>query len=488
MIGLLRLAPVLLLLGGIMVPVAAAAQASPPKPDACQPRTDAVYLQRAFAENYGIFRQKEVDWDAVSRVYARQLHDMTDCARAFALIGEWLQTLNDHHVFVWNGDAIVRSGTVTEADTGKFSLGLVRATYLQQAATLDSGRFVYGWVGERIGYIHLSDFYSDPDTDAARADTALLALGDARGIILDVRNHGGGYDRTAQLIASRFADRRRLYQQSRIRVGPAPEAFSAPRHWQLEPLAEGRESRPTIVLTGPHSMSAAENFVLAMRVLPNVLIVGERTAGVFADIYTDHLPGGWQFAVPYTEHLDHLGRSWEGVGLIPDVLVSNSANEVAEGRDRTLELARKLLLQGLPAGAGDVASAALARPAAAAMLARRLRQDGVAAMQAADALRSDSAMFPGVESEYLEQARMLEREGRIAEALALAQYAARTFLQPWRSHEALAVMHARLGAHAAAAVEYRMALEVLPDHNAMLQRRAARIREQLESMTSPRQR
>lgn len=98
-----------------------------------------------------------------------------------------------------------------------------------------------------------------------------------------------------------------------------------------------------MLLTDRTSVSAAENFALAMRVLPHVTVIVDFTSGCFADVYGDRLPNGWQFGCSYKLFLDHTGFCWEGIGVPADSRQTNTKQDLENGRDRVMDLAIALL-------------------------------------------------------------------------------------------------------------------------------------------------
>ena len=106
-------------------------------------------------------------------------------------------------------------------------------------------------------------------------------------------------------------------------------------------------TKPIVLVVNSRSISAAENFALAIRAVPQATIVGETTAGAMADIVTRVLPNGWQTTVPINLFRDVNGVSWEGAGITPDLWVKNERSEVASGTDRALQVALDFLRAGV---------------------------------------------------------------------------------------------------------------------------------------------
>ena len=200
-------------------------------------------------------------------------------------------------------------------------------------------------LADSIGYIYLSEFgINNPRPTIAALDSALAYFDGARAMILDIRDNRGGSDLTGQLILNRFADARRHYMSMKARALASHESFLPPVEWYMQPATDARRfTGPVAVLTNRRSISAADNFILGARLLPQVTIVGDVTAGAFADVNRETLPNGWKLDFPLNTTVDARGTCWEGAGLPPDVWIVNEPAAVAAGSDRVLTLARGLL-------------------------------------------------------------------------------------------------------------------------------------------------
>ena len=86
-------------------------------------------------------------------------------------------------------------------------------------------------------------------------------------------------------------------------------------------------------------MSAAERAVMAFKTLPNLVHMGDTTNGAHSTKIPRELPNGWIYTV-VTQQIEFFdGKSYEGIGLIPDILVENTAEEMSAGQDKALEAA-----------------------------------------------------------------------------------------------------------------------------------------------------
>jgi len=171
----------------------------------------------------------------------------------------------------------------------------------------------------------------------------LAQLADVRALIIDVRDNPGGQRSNLEAVASRFTDRGRTYAFTRVRDGPRHDDLSPPEPQVLSPDGPRRFTGPVAVLTNRKSVSTAEGFVLAMRALPGVSIVGDSTEGGAGNPVTRELPNGWAYRFPFMTWYAPDGTTFEEIGLTPDLWVRGSAEELAAGRDAVLDTALAVL-------------------------------------------------------------------------------------------------------------------------------------------------
>ena len=131
-----------------------------------------------------------------------------------------------------------------------------------------------------IGYIVIRSF-----SDAATADAfdiALASLRDAAGLIIDVRENGGGDTAVARPIMGRFIRERTAYAIMRRRAGAG---MSAPWTEYVDPKGPFTYSKPVVVLTSHWSASMAEGFPMGMRDIGRATVVGTKMMGLGAAVF-----------------------------------------------------------------------------------------------------------------------------------------------------------------------------------------------------------
>jgi tetratricopeptide (TPR) repeat protein len=391
-------------------------------PAARDPEQNFEYLWNALDRNYAQFGVKHVDWDALYRVYRPRVTPETSDGELWDIMLAMMRHLNDSHVCLSDEARRICVGLVDELERDDFSLDLVRSKYLQGESTdaLD-GSFTYGWLPGGIGYLHIADFKDGADATVAAIDEFLAEFARADAIILDVRNNPGGTGAVANLVADRFADRKRQFMRSRVRYGRSHDDLDSLYYRHVEPRGAVQFTGPTILLTHRFTESAADIFVLAMRVLPHVTVVGDFTAGAFSSQYPDALPNGWTLWVAFKVMWDHMGICWDGIGVPPDLRIKNTKEDVGAGVDRVLEFAIDLLEKGDPIPQEEAGSLANLKTSLVAEFAKKLEAEGLEAALAeldrARRTKDDTHFLAG--DEIIQQANRYARTGQNDAAIAI---------------------------------------------------------------------
>ena len=186
-----------------------------------------------------------------------------------------------------------------------------------------NGQVDWGRIGP-IGYINVRGMAGFTASENPREDveaihavlsSVLTELEDCDGIILDITLNSGGYEEVQMAISSHFVDEPRL-----AFVKLALDAEGAePQSFYLFPAVGKRYLGPVSLVTSDFTVSAGEDFTLAMRELPHVTHRGARTRGAFSDMLEKRLPNGWTLTLSNEAYLDLDGRNLEGIGVEPDV-------------------------------------------------------------------------------------------------------------------------------------------------------------------------
>ena len=96
---------------------------------------------------------------------------------------------------------------------------------------------------------------------------------------------------------------------------------------------------PVAILVDGLSGSASEVFAAGLRDLGRARVFGSPTEGEALASMIDRLPNGDVFLYAVGDYVSAAGQPLEGVGVIPDVVVTPTREALLEGRDEVLQAA-----------------------------------------------------------------------------------------------------------------------------------------------------
>ena len=203
-------------------------------------------------------------------------------------------------------------------------------------------------VADPFVYINITGFSSD--RAAREFDAKLNEIKQSQGLILDVRQNGGGSTRHGYAIVSRLI--KETIPGSHWR---SPKHIAAYKAWgrdvqwqegdhgRIEPHKSIHYGGPVVVLTGPGTVSAAEDFVVAFQTSGRGKVIGQKTNGSTGQPLRVQLPGGGSARICTKRDTYPDGRDFVGIGCIPDIEIEPARRDVAAGRDPVLEEAVEVL-------------------------------------------------------------------------------------------------------------------------------------------------
>jgi C-terminal processing protease CtpA/Prc len=198
----------------------------------------------------------------------------------------------------------------------------------------DSIGYVYGLINGDIIYLYFT-FIAD---NLPILDDVLAAYPNAKGLIIDLRHSYGGDFTWAFQYFSRFTDQDRLVFSSATKNGPGHDDYEPWYDWYLEP--DGTYFNKKIVfLTDRYTISASERATMALKVLPNSIQIGDTTNGAHSTMIGRELPNSWYFSLGPQKIVFADGKTYEGIGMIPDIVVHNSESNLNAGIDDQLDRA-----------------------------------------------------------------------------------------------------------------------------------------------------
>lgn len=321
----------------LLVPFALAACVSEEEYDDT-PQGNFEALWRIMDEHYCFFTEKGIDWDSIHAVYKPQFNSGMSESQQLEVLGNMLAELRDGHVNLFASFDYSRYWGFHENYPKNYSDSLVRA-YLGTDYRISNG-MRYRVLDDNIGYLRVSTF--ENTIGAGNLDEILLYFQPCLGLIIDLRDNGGGMLTSAETLAARFTDKEMLVGYMRHKTGKGHDDFSSLEKQTLKPGKGIRWHKPVVVLVNRSVFSAANEFVKYMRHFPEVTIVGDRTGGGAGLPFSSELPNGWSIRFSACPIYDTDLRSTEN-GMEYDVSVGLSASDISRGTDSMIEKAREII-------------------------------------------------------------------------------------------------------------------------------------------------
>ena len=341
-------------------------------------------LWQTFDRHYAFFDQRGVDWDFVYEEFRPTITKNTTSRELADVFETMMERLGDAHVSLYaNDDDIVSVGTRlgdrlrrecketrgTACNVNRYINDrylnverIQKQNYLKgKARTAFAGGAFWGQISRSTGYIRLdgmeglaSGHYSagsDLRALEKMLDHMLEDIGHLPSMIIDVRFNGGGHDTVSVAIANRFADQRRVFGSKRPFL-KGDQIMT--QDLVILPSDRAQYDGKVAVLMSSETASAAEIFVMAMRALPNVTLIGTATEGILSDELYRTLPNGWEFSLSNEIYLTHDHQLFEATGVPPDVEIPFLLPyDLENGVDQGIETALVILAEKTGSESGN---------------------------------------------------------------------------------------------------------------------------------------
>jgi hypothetical protein len=293
-------------------------------------------------ENYCFFDYKQIDWEAVYVKYSMQINESTDERELFQILSSMTQELQDGHVNMISKYYFSSYEGWFQNYPANFNWSIIQNYYRDGERSGDYDEIRYALLSDnQIGYIYYGSF--NESILESELNKIFETFKDCKGLIVDVRDNGGGSLTNSDRLASRFLDTKTLCGYIQHKTGKGHNDFSEPYPLYLEPSRGDLWLKPVIVLTNRRCFSAANNFVSKMRVLPNVQTLGGSTGGGSGFPFTSELPNGWRVRFSTSPILD-INKQHTEFGIEPDIPVTLTSEDVEKQKDTLIESAIQLLL------------------------------------------------------------------------------------------------------------------------------------------------
>ncbi|MGL4993201.1 MAG: S41 family peptidase [Bacteroidales bacterium] len=295
-------------------------------------------LWETLDSRYCFFSYKSVDWRDVKEKYRSGLDTCYTKEQLFYLFGSMLSELKDGHVNLYSSFDIARYWNWFEDYSENYYEDITKK-YLGKNYSITGG-LRYTTLRDSIGYVRYASFSSG--ISHSGIDAIFSRFSNSPGIIIDVRHNGGGSLSYAEILASRFFEKTTRVGYIQHKTGKGHDDFSSPMDINITPYSGKIWEKPVVVLCNRNSYSATNFFVMVMRQLPNVTIVGDRTGGGSGLPFSSELPIGWGVRFSASPILNEIGEHTE-FGIEPDINVAFTEEDRIDRIDPIIESAINIL-------------------------------------------------------------------------------------------------------------------------------------------------
>ncbi len=290
---------------------------------------------------YCFVEEKGVDWDWIYGAYKPAIQKISEQGMysdtLFYTLASMLNHLKDGHVNLYSHFDVSRSREWYAGYPILFDSDILyNEHYLDLDYRIAGGLHYTVLAGGKVGLIRYDSFSGS----IGLMPVVLASLRNCEGLILDVRNNGGGYITNALDMASYFFSENRTVGYQSHKQGEGHFDFSP-----LEPMkveANLQWEKPVVILMDRQSYSATNLFVSAMREADNALLVGCQSGGGGGVPLSYELPNGWLLRFSSVKMYDSQKVSIED-GILPDVSLTWDSTLI--DKDPLIEYAVKRLLE-----------------------------------------------------------------------------------------------------------------------------------------------
>lgn len=338
---------------------------------------------KKMESRYSFWDIDTTNWDLVYLRYkplfdSLDINKESDNRQAFQYFSEMAAPLLDKHFSITFSNSFLSNFIIYPSYEEKHRAGFFPVSYLaidttyldtdysfgNDERTVINGKPAYavcGTIGREIiyfscNYFHLYDYYTSSQGNAIRPVLNqlfnLLSRHDLKGIILDLRNNPGGDIQDLNFLVGHLTTVKHAFGFSKYKIGNSPLDFTPWMESFINPVSGAVDFKKSkIVLTDRYSASLSELVTMAVRSLPNSIVVGDTTWGATAFIADDALYNAGSFEVKDFMKVTAASGAfryvnnvvYEGVGFPPDIQIPYVSTPPNSRKDASLEKAIEII-------------------------------------------------------------------------------------------------------------------------------------------------
>lgn len=298
------------------------------------------YLWTIADEYYSFFDVKNVDWDEVYTRYDAQIDTDTPSDTLFDILANMMNELKDGHV-----------NLVSKYNISNFDISLLGPENIDTRVLYEyylseryrTGPFTHTFLHQdSIAYIRYDSFSNSFDAD--QLNFIFKRYENTQGLILDLRQNGGGNVNNVFSILYRICGTEEVMYHTIIKSGPDHDEFSEASVVSSSPVtSDSVYTGPVVVLIDRGSFSASSFFALCTKAFDNITLMGDTTGGGLGIPNGGQLPNGWTYRFSISRTLTPAGDNYEN-GVPPEIVSILDPAQTAQGIDNVIEDAVNYLI------------------------------------------------------------------------------------------------------------------------------------------------
>ncbi len=304
------------------------------------------YLWNQVDQNYTFFDVKGIDWDSVREVYRPKVNDDIGRDSLFRVCAAMLNTLRDGHTNLISGFDVSHNDSVYYKMCAEKNIDedVVFLNYLT-VNHHTTGSFTHNAIRDgKVAYLRYSSFSNDINESVLKY--LVNYYKSCNGIILDLRQNGGGSLSNVSELLGIFDNHKQLLYQTQVKSGPEHDAFKDAEtvYAADSSVLDNPYTKPVAVLIDRGSFSATSFFAICTMAYDNIKLFGDYSGGGLGIPNGGMLPNGWVYRFSATRTLANDGNNYEN-GVPPDVQVILDPACTAQGIDNVIEVAADWIMQ-----------------------------------------------------------------------------------------------------------------------------------------------
>ncbi len=297
-------------------------------------------LWTTLDQHYCFFDYKNaeygLDWEKVRQKYLPAISERMTQKQLYEVLANMTYELRDGHVNLSAAHNVSRYGKWFDDYPMNQSDSLERIYLGRSEDYAQASGLKYRIFDNNVGYIRCTTF--ENAFGDGNLQEMMRALAMCNKLIVDVRSNSGGMLTSAEKLASIFLNEESVVAYMCHKMGTGHNDFSSLEPIKISPFVGLRWQRKVCVLTNRRTYSAANSFVMFLKGLPHVTIVGDRTGGGAGMPFSAELPNGWGIRFSACPMYDRNKQMTE-MGIDPDIKVDITSDDYQRGVDTILERA-----------------------------------------------------------------------------------------------------------------------------------------------------